>query len=89
VPPYDMVTSLTATRHVVLTRLLPFHRELHGLDITFDPLRRQQIAVATVAATPLVTGKFRLVEDPEGVFSVAVYYPALPRRRAAGVGRRA
>jgi CHASE1-domain containing sensor protein len=74
-PPHQMVTSPRRERHVVLTRLLPFHVELHGLDITFDPLRRQQIAAATVTATPLVTSKFRLVEDPEGVFSVAVYYP--------------
>jgi len=74
-PPHEMVTSPHRELHVVLTRLVPFQAELHGLDITFDPLRRQQISAATVTATPLVTSKFRLVEDPEGVFSVAVYYP--------------
>jgi CHASE1-domain containing sensor protein len=72
-PPHAMVISPRRARHVVLTRLLPFHVELHGLDITFDALRNRQIAEASRAGTPLVTGKFRLVEDPEGVFSVAVY----------------
>ena len=74
-PPHAMVVSPPRERHVVLTRLLPFHRELHGLDIAFDPMRRAQMAVATRAGTPMVTEKFRLVEDPEGVFSVAVYDP--------------
>ena len=72
-PPHAMVIAKRRPRHVVLTRLLPFHAELHGLDITFDQLRNRQIAAASRAGTPLVTGKFRLVEDPEGVFSVAVY----------------
>jgi CHASE1-domain containing sensor protein len=74
-PPHQMVISPRRERHVVLTRLVPFHAELQGLDITFDPLRRQQISSAILTGTPLVTSKFRLVEDPEGVFSVAVYYP--------------
>jgi CHASE1-domain containing sensor protein len=74
-PPHGMVVSPRRDRHVVLTRLLPFHKELHGLDITFDATRREQIAAATLAGTPTVTEKFRLVEDPEGVFSVAVYDP--------------
>jgi CHASE1-domain containing sensor protein len=74
-PPYQMVVSPRRERHVVLTRLLPFQAALHGLDLTFDPLRRGQMAAATRAGAPLVTGKFRLVEDPEGVFSVAVYDP--------------
>ena len=70
-----MVVAPRRERYVVLTRLLPFHEDLHGLDLTFDPLRRRQIADATHAGTPTVTSKFRLVEDPEGVFSVAVYDP--------------
>jgi CHASE1-domain containing sensor protein len=70
-----MVRSPPRERHVVLTRLLPYQPELHGLDIAFDPLRRRQIDAATRAGKPLVTGKFRLVEDPAGVFSVAVYDP--------------
>ncbi len=68
-----MVVSPRRERHVVLTRLLPYHAELHGLDIMFDPRRQQQVAAATRAGTPTVTSKFRLVEDPENVFSVAVY----------------
>jgi CHASE1-domain containing sensor protein len=70
-----MVVSPRREQHVVLTRLVPFHEQLHGLDITFDPLRRKQMAAAARAGTPTVTGKFRLVEDPEGVYSVAVYDP--------------
>ena len=70
-----MVVSPRREQHVVLTRLVPFHEQLHGLDLTFDPLRRKQMAAAARAGTPTVTGKFRLVEDAEGVFSVAVYDP--------------
>ncbi len=70
-----MVPAAPRERYVVLTRLLPLQDGLLGLDLMFDPLRRQQVEDAARAATPLVTGKFRLVEDPEGVFSVAVYYP--------------
>ncbi|RYZ03424.1 MAG: hypothetical protein EOO73_27910 [Myxococcales bacterium] len=73
--PLRMERSPLRERHVVLTRLAPYQAQLHGLDITFDPLRREQIAAATRAGTPLVTGKFRLVEDPEGTYSVAVYHP--------------
>ncbi|HYP89031.1 MAG TPA: CHASE domain-containing protein, partial [Polyangiaceae bacterium] len=73
--PFGMVVSPRRARHVVLTRLLPYNKQLHGLDISFDALRREQIAEATRAGTATVTEKFRLVEDPEGVFSVAVYDP--------------
>jgi CHASE1-domain containing sensor protein len=73
--PHLMVPSPRRERYVVLTRLLPFHKQLHGLDITFDATRRAQVEAATLAGTPTVTEKFRLVEDPEGVFSVAVYDP--------------
>jgi CHASE1-domain containing sensor protein len=72
--PARMVPAAPRERHVVLTRLLPFHPDLHGLDLMFDPLRRSQMEAASLAGAPFVTGKFRLVEDPEGVFSVAVYY---------------
>jgi serine/threonine-protein kinase len=71
--PFQMTPSPARERHVVLTRLVPYQTELHGLDLTFEPTRRQQIAAATRAGEPLVTGKFRLVEDPEGMYSVAVY----------------
>jgi CHASE1-domain containing sensor protein len=68
------VVSPPRSRHVVLTRLWPYHPDLHGLDIEFETVRRSQISAAAQAGKPLVTGRFRLVEDPEGVFSVAVYY---------------
>ena len=71
--PPRMVIAPARPRHVVLTRLLPYDTNLHGLDLTFDALRNRQIDEATRAARPLVTRKFRLVEDPEGVYSVAVY----------------
>lgn len=74
-PPFHMTPSPPRERHVVLTRLAPYQPELHGLDLNFEPARRQQVAAATRAGAPLVTGKFRLVEDPNGVYSVAVYAP--------------
>jgi eukaryotic-like serine/threonine-protein kinase len=73
--PGKMVRSPERERHIVLTRLLPYQAQLHGLDLNFDALRRKQAQQAARAGTPLVTGKFRLVEDPEDVFSVAVYDP--------------
>jgi serine/threonine-protein kinase len=74
-PPHEMVVSPRRDRHVVLTRQLPFQPALQGLDLMFESLRQQQVEAATRAGVPTVTGKFRLVEDPEGVFSVAVYDP--------------
>jgi serine/threonine-protein kinase len=68
-----MVVAPQRDLHVVLTRLMPHQPQLHGLDLMFDPLRRVQVAVATHASGPWVTSKFRLVEDPQGVYSVAVY----------------
>lgn len=73
--PGTMVVSPEREQHIVLTRLLPYRFDLHGLDITFDPLRREQARLAMVAGRPQATGKFRLVEDAEGVFSVAIYDP--------------
>ena len=73
--PSKMVRSPGRDRHVVLTRLLPYRPELHGLDLNFEPVRRDQVKRAARAGAPLVTSKFRLVEDPAGVFSVAVYDP--------------
>jgi CHASE1-domain containing sensor protein len=73
--PAKMVRSPDRERHIVLTRLLPYQAQLHGLDISFDALRRLQAQQAARAGIPLVTGKFRLVEDPADVFSVAVYDP--------------
>jgi len=74
-PAQGMVVAPRRERHVVLTRLLPYDAALHGLDLTFDALRRGHMAAATRAGAPLATGKFRLVEDAEGVYSVAVYDP--------------
>lgn len=70
-----MVPAKARPRHVVLTRLLPYHAELYGLDILFEPWRQQQVQNAARAGVPTVTAKFRLVEDPPDVFSVAVYDP--------------
>jgi serine/threonine-protein kinase len=70
-----MVPAKARPRHVVLTRLLPYHTELYGLDIMFEPWRQQQVRSAAHAGAPTVTAKFRLVEDPADVFSVAVYDP--------------
>jgi CHASE1-domain containing sensor protein len=70
-----MMVSPGRERHIVLTRLLPYQLELHGLDIAFDPKRREQARRAALAGKPQATGKFRLVEDPEGVFAIAVYDP--------------
>jgi CHASE1-domain containing sensor protein len=74
-PPFQLVPSPPRARHVVLTRLVPYSPELLGLDLTFEPIRREQIADAIRAGAPVVTAKFRLVEDPEGQYSVAVYDP--------------
>src|SRR5262249_3718970 len=74
-PPTRMIVSPAREQHVVLTRLLPYSAGLPGLDIRCEPIRRAQIEVAARTSTPLVTAKFRLVEDPTDVYSVAVYDP--------------
>jgi serine/threonine-protein kinase len=70
-----MVRAEPRPEHYVVTYMVPFLPQVLGLDIAFDPLRLgpAQRALATRALT--VSNRYRLVEDPEGVYSVVVYAP--------------
>lgn len=59
----------------VLVRMEPELESLLGLNITFEPERIGHVRRAIEQATPIVSAKFRLVEDPPDVYSVAVYMP--------------
>jgi serine/threonine protein kinase/CHASE1-domain containing sensor protein len=48
---------------------------VHGLDITFESGRRTVVEGLAERGRPGASGKFRLVEDPPEVFSIAVYAP--------------
>ena len=58
--------------YTVLRRLEPYSTTLDGLDVAFEPQRRKFLEMARGRNGMVVTSKFRLVEDAEGVYSVAV-----------------
>ncbi len=74
-----MVRSPAHDRHVVLVLLEPHVAALDGFDARFEPVRRTALDAVIDRREPMATGRFRLVEDPEGVYSVAVYEPVLAR----------
>ncbi len=74
-PEGAMVPSPVRDRHLVLLLLEPPLQELVGLDVRFEPSRRAAVDLALERRDMLATSKFRLVEDPPHVFSIAVYDP--------------
>lgn len=71
----QMRPSPRRARYAPLTLLHPFLLDIEGLDVLFEPIRRASIDAALQQRKTLATAKFRLVEDPPEVFSVAVYDP--------------
>lgn len=56
--------------------MVPVVDQVAGLDIAFEEGRRGDLGRALERGTVSVSSRFQLVEDPEGVFSVAVYAPS-------------
>jgi CHASE1-domain containing sensor protein len=75
-----MVRSGQRDLYLPLTYLAPEVEAVRGLEVLFEPERRVEIQAAIDQGTLHVSHRFRLVEDPEGVQSVAVYAPGYEAR---------
>jgi len=62
-------------RYTVLVAMEPWLSDIIGLDVAFEPERRGALEETIRRAERYCSPRFRLVEDPEGVYSVAVYEP--------------
>ncbi len=71
-----MVRSPKRPLYLPLAFLEPAVEEVRGLELMFEPVRAREIQSAIDEGELHVSLRFRLVEDPEGVHSVAVYAPA-------------
>jgi serine/threonine protein kinase/CHASE1-domain containing sensor protein len=70
-----MVRSGERAEYLPLAFLEPPVEAVRGLEVLFEPDRRVEIQAAIDQGTLHVSHRFRLVEDPDGVQSVAVYAP--------------
>jgi CHASE1-domain containing sensor protein len=68
-----MVRSAQRDMYLPLTYMLPEVEAVRGLELLFEPVRRIKIEEAIDQGTLHVSDRFKLVEDPEGVQSLAVY----------------
>lgn len=71
----ELVPSPHRERYFPLVAMEPWSPEVIGLDVSFEPERREAIAKAIASGEPFCGPRLRLVEDPPDVFSVAVYMP--------------
>jgi serine/threonine protein kinase/CHASE1-domain containing sensor protein len=62
-------------QYLPLTYLEPAVEAVRGLEVLSEPSRRVDIEAAIDQGTLHVSHRFRLLEDPEGVHSIAVYAP--------------
>jgi CHASE1-domain containing sensor protein/predicted Ser/Thr protein kinase len=79
-----MVRSRDRNYHLTLTFLEPHIRDLEGLDLCFEPNRASAIEQMIAGRKMYVTTKFRLIEDPPNVYSVAVYDPVIEGDKVVG-----
>lgn len=85
----EMVRSGDRTVYLPLAYLEPAVESVRGLEVLFEPVRRIEIEAAIHQGTLHVSHRFRLVEDAEGVQSVAVYAPGYdPSRPLANAAER-
>ncbi|MCC6623325.1 MAG: CHASE domain-containing protein [Deltaproteobacteria bacterium] len=62
-------------RYAVLVAMEPWLPDIVGLDVSFEQERRAALDETIRRGERYCSPRFRLVEDPEGVYSVAVYEP--------------
>jgi len=70
-----MVVAGARSSHLPLTYAEPLADGVMGLDLTFEAVRAEPAWRALHAQEVTLSDRFRLVEDPEDVFSVVVYAP--------------
>jgi CHASE1-domain containing sensor protein len=80
-PDGKMMRSGKRPIYLPLAYLEPAVEEVRGLEVLFEPGRNVEILAAIDQGTLHVSHRFRLVEDPEGMQSVAVYAPGYDQAR--------
>lgn len=81
----NMVRALARERYFPIRFMTPEVPGVLGLDVGFEPFRQRMLFDAMQSDSAFLTERFRLVEDPEGVFSIALYAPV--RKEPDGVNR--
>lgn len=76
----NMVSAKPREHYFPILFMTPHVPGIIGLDINFEPVRQQRLTEAVAAGKPYLSPRFRLVEDPEWVFSVALYAPVYQSR---------
>jgi CHASE1-domain containing sensor protein len=75
----EMVRSGRRPRYLPLVYMEPLEERVHGLEVLFHAGRNVEIEASIDSGTLTVSHRFQLVEDPKGVYSVAVYAPGYDR----------
>jgi CHASE1-domain containing sensor protein len=71
----NMIRAQQRERYFPIRFMTPEVPGVLGLDVGFEPLRQRLLVEAMNSEGTFLTERFRLVEDPEGVFSIALYAP--------------
>jgi serine/threonine-protein kinase len=79
-PDGKLVPAPTRPRHLPLLYLAPASDSVVGMDLTFEPSRRELALRALSEDMLTVSPQFRLIEDPPEVRSIAVYAPLIKPR---------
>lgn len=82
-PSFEMVPAKARPRHVPIFYMEPPEPKALGFDIASDPIRLDPYDRAKSTGRAVASGRIRLVEDPPGVHSIAVFLP-VHRPRAGG-----
>lgn len=82
-PSLEMVPAKPRARHVPLFYMEPPEPKALGFDIASDPMRVEPFDRAKQSGRAVASGRIRLVEDPPGVHSIAVFQPVHRARPGA------
>ncbi len=70
-----MVRAVDRAMHLPLVYSEPLTPAVHGLDLAFDAARAAPVERAFKTNRVTLSDRYQLVEDPDGVYSVAAYQP--------------
>src|SRR5690606_31309258 len=79
----NMIRALPRERYFPVRFMTPEVPGVLGLDVGFEPFRQRMLFDAMQSESAFLTERFRLVEDADGVFSIALYVPV--RKEPNGV----
>lgn len=76
----NMIAAKVREQYFPIQYMTPYVPGIIGLDINFEPFRQERLKEAVTSGKPYLSPRFRLVEDPEWAFSVALYAPVFVSR---------